>query len=170
MTKTPNEIKKGLECCRTGDFGRHSNCPYNITEPNCMQRMLADALAYIQQLEADNAQQARCIENLTDKLNAAHDETAKLQTETGKYEEAANKCCYESQCNAELNHMEALCKRLKDENEQLQTERDAAVEALKKGDVCEACKHFGTLMDEEPCAWCSRLHSNFEWRGVQKEH
>lgn len=35
--------------------------------------MEKDALAYIQQLESDNAQQARCIENLTDKLNATND-------------------------------------------------------------------------------------------------
>lgn len=51
----------------------------------------------------------------------------------------------------------------------LEAERDAAINALKNGDVCEACKHFGTRMDTEPCAWCGSLYSNFEWRGVQKE-
>lgn len=40
-----------------------------------------DAIKVIQQLQADNAQLNRCIENMTDKLNAAHDETAKLQAE-----------------------------------------------------------------------------------------
>ena len=53
--------------------------------------------------------------------------------------------------------------------QQLEAERDAAINALKNGDVCEACKHFGTRMDTEPCAWCGSLYSNFEWRGVQKE-
>ena len=56
--KTPDEIKKGLECCGTGDFGNHSNCPYNITEPKCMQMMFSDALALIQQLQQNNAQLA----------------------------------------------------------------------------------------------------------------
>jgi predicted nucleic acid-binding Zn-ribbon protein len=70
---------------------------------------------------------------------------------------------------AERDDFKRALKMDKDTIEQLQTERDAAVEALKNGDVCESCKHFGTLMDEEPCAWCSSLHSNFEWRGVQKE-
>jgi hypothetical protein len=50
--KKPDEIKKGLECCGTGDFGNHNNCPYNITEPKCMNRLLTDALALIQHLES----------------------------------------------------------------------------------------------------------------------
>lgn len=52
--KTPEETKKGLECCGTGDFGNHKDCPYDIAEPKCMQNLLADALAYIQRLEAEN--------------------------------------------------------------------------------------------------------------------
>ena len=35
----------------------------------------------IHQLQDENAQQARCIENMTDKLNAMNDEVAKLQAE-----------------------------------------------------------------------------------------
>lgn len=98
MTRTPDEIKKGLECCL---FGQCGICPYS-EEYGC-----------------------DCSEHLRDDIREYH------------------------------NHLEA--------------EIDAAVEALKNGDVCDACKHFGTRMDEEPCAWCSSLHSNFEWRGVQKE-
>ena len=131
MTRTPDEIKKGLECCSNVNFVCNEECPYykSLSEgEDCCLKKNADALAFIQQLQDDNAQLNRCIENMTDKLNAMNDEVAKLQAE-----------------------------------------RDAAVEALKNGDVCESCKHFGTLMDEEPCAWCGRLHSNFEWRGVQKE-
>lgn len=52
--RTHDEIKKGLVACGMGDFGKHSECPYNITEPKCMQRLLADALAYIRRLEAEN--------------------------------------------------------------------------------------------------------------------
>ena len=72
--KTPDEIKKGLGCCvkflacvPTMDCCEY--CPYI----GSCDELEKDALAYIQQLEADNAQQARCIENLTDKLNATND-------------------------------------------------------------------------------------------------
>lgn len=75
--KTPDEIKKGLEThkSKTADC---SECPYEnvVTQDGwelCFKNLESDALAYIQQLEADNAQQARCIENLTDKLNATND-------------------------------------------------------------------------------------------------
>lgn len=69
MPKTPDEIKKGLE-----DGAECSCC-----DGGC--KTCADALALIQQLQAENAQQARCIENMTDKLNAMNDEVAKSQAE-----------------------------------------------------------------------------------------
>ena len=50
--KTHEEIKKGMAACGASEYGKHSECPYNITEPNCMQRLLSDGLALIQQLEA----------------------------------------------------------------------------------------------------------------------
>ena len=72
--KTPDEIKKGLECCfSAADCEVPIRCPYAFEMGSCDNLMMFDALAYIQQLEADNAQQARCIENLTDKLNATND-------------------------------------------------------------------------------------------------
>ena len=92
LSKTPDEIKMGLkfaesnclyvECCE-------DICPYNkdcdVSDPDRMAEMpriiATDALAYIQQLEADNAQLNRCVENMTDKLNAAHDETVELKRE-----------------------------------------------------------------------------------------
>ena len=80
MSKTPDEIKKGMECCITD---KCRECPYYPLYEvyGCKLARAKDALALIQQLQADNAQQARCIENMTDKLNAANDEVAKLQTE-----------------------------------------------------------------------------------------
>ena len=75
--KTPDEIKKGLDCCNQFRSGGHwnicSKCPCDIGKGRCDGTLETDALTYIQQLEADNAQQARCIENLTDKLNATND-------------------------------------------------------------------------------------------------
>ena len=54
--KTPDEIKKGLECCAASseDCTMNTACPYHGGESGmlCMTVMSADALAYIQQLEA----------------------------------------------------------------------------------------------------------------------
>lgn len=81
--RTPDEIKRGLECCLTNEGCWH--CPYDDPATKdcaiCMPELLADSLAYNRQLEADNAQQARCIENMTDKLNAANDVMAELKAE-----------------------------------------------------------------------------------------
>lgn len=51
--KTPEEIKKGLECCMAEEcFGEKENCPYTADPALCVGVMCEDALAYIQQLEA----------------------------------------------------------------------------------------------------------------------
>lgn len=56
LSKTPEEIKKGLECCDKFLGGGHwnicSKCPYDMGKGRCYGTMMADALAYIQQLEA----------------------------------------------------------------------------------------------------------------------
>lgn len=73
MTRTPDEIKKGLELCIAGVYDC-CRCSYHeVGNGDCVTDVKCDALDYIQQLEADNAQQARCIENMTDKLNATND-------------------------------------------------------------------------------------------------
>lgn len=59
--KTPEEIKKGLECCMDyqscTEYGE-PKCPYNdVTK--CMEALLSDALAYIQHLESRLAQAER---------------------------------------------------------------------------------------------------------------
>lgn len=51
--KTPEEIKKGLDLCRLDEcFGTREGCPYNTERRTCVGVMCGDALAYIQQLEA----------------------------------------------------------------------------------------------------------------------
>ena len=50
--KKPEEIKKGLECCTDSDGCYWDNgCPYGANK-ECSCDLKADALAYIQQLEA----------------------------------------------------------------------------------------------------------------------
>jgi hypothetical protein len=49
--KTPDDIKKGLECCNKGNC---KECPYRESEHiDCQEQMLKDARAYIEQLEAN---------------------------------------------------------------------------------------------------------------------
>ena len=53
--KTAEEIKKGLECCISDTYGCNEKCPYFNSLSNgvdCAVKMHADALAYINQLEA----------------------------------------------------------------------------------------------------------------------
>lgn len=66
--KTPKEIKKGLEVC--GENAECGQCPYfhsHAADEKCVGILLADALAYNQQLErerdaaiADLAEKPRC--------------------------------------------------------------------------------------------------------------
>lgn len=52
---TPDEIKKGLECCISDTYGCYEKCPYFNSLSNgvdCAVKMHADALSYINQLEA----------------------------------------------------------------------------------------------------------------------
>ena len=58
MDKTPDEIKKGLECCSILTADCESNCPYFMVE-GCIKQCNDDALAYIQHLESRLAQVER---------------------------------------------------------------------------------------------------------------
>lgn len=54
--KTPEEIKKGLECCTYGEGC--SVCPYDGAE-DCAVQKNVDAIVLIRQLEAENAELKR---------------------------------------------------------------------------------------------------------------
>lgn len=58
--KTPDEIKKGLECCA---YGTCSNCPY--AQDGCTYEMeKIDALEYIQQLENQIGELTEMVEQI----------------------------------------------------------------------------------------------------------
>ena len=51
--RTPEEIKKGLECCINWETGC-IECPYNnLPHDECVVAMKSDNIAYIQQLERE---------------------------------------------------------------------------------------------------------------------
>ena len=63
--KSPDDIKKGLECCKEDEcFGDRENCPYTADPKLCVGVMCADALALIQQLQAENAEKDARIKQL----------------------------------------------------------------------------------------------------------
>ena len=68
--KSPDEIKKGLECCSNPD-GTCEGCPYVEGECRAFEQLSADALALIQQLEAQNAELSGKIGRLEGKLGEA---------------------------------------------------------------------------------------------------
>ena len=70
--KTPDEIKKGLECCKLGISWSSTcakGCPY-LNEPvpggRCEISLLRDALAYIQQLEVERDAAVKDMKNSRD--------------------------------------------------------------------------------------------------------
>lgn len=146
MTKTPDEIKKGLECyINHGECHKHprcDGCPYKVYTPDEVYRNvpIADALALIQQLEAGIA------------------EWEDVAVSPGAIEDMARE-------NTELLKKVEL----------LQAERDAAVADLAHVKDCDTCKYDNAcLTGKKDCFGCHAkgcpcLTCQYEWRGVQKE-
>lgn len=67
--KTPDEIKRGLECCSMypNRVECMRSCPYESEELHCIPMLVADARAYIQQLEAKIPQWISAKERLPEK-------------------------------------------------------------------------------------------------------
>lgn len=139
--KTPEEIKKGLECCP----GQYSSigcgkCPYSIDGRYCGRngdQPMKDALVYIQQLEASCSQVSKAL------------------------------CGKE---NATLEEVLQAVRQVKAELEAVRRERDAARLDMKRScNICKhAAKSF---QDEpcNVCAIDTR-YLLFEWRGVCPEN
>ena len=75
MTRTPDEIKKGLECCADGNIECAGNCVFdddiNLCFPDCVKLLMTNALALIQQLQAQNAEKDARIKQLEAERDAA---------------------------------------------------------------------------------------------------
>ena len=147
--KSPDEIKKGLECCKEDEcFGDRENCPYTADPKLCVGVMCADALALIQQLEAE-------LEDMTARYKIA-DDCAKKKGEMNEklYAELAT-------VKAERDAALADFKLYRERN----IKGECGVYA------CDLCKRGGRYedWDEIKCpTGCSGV-SHWEWRGVQKE-
>lgn len=80
--KTPYTIKNGLAYC-SGNNDKCNGCPYNTDnedyENKCLDELIVDALAYIQQLEND-------LQYTTDAANIMKDEALKLESRLAQVE------------------------------------------------------------------------------------
>lgn len=81
MMKTSEEIKKGLADKLGVRLADNCNYELDVYAVLRIQNLHVASLTYIQQLEADNSRLSDTIRSLTDLLNAAHEETAKVKRE-----------------------------------------------------------------------------------------
>lgn len=162
MERTAEDVKKGLEC-NARPCGCDMGCPY-VDE--CREDegcpMSADALALIQQLQAENAEKEQRIRQLERSYSFAADLADGLKAATVKQEQ-------EIYALVERNRqLEAQNAELLEKVEQLQAERDAAVKDLETVcnmmNICRMCKDADE--GSERCEGCL-MSSNWQWRGVQ---
>lgn len=76
--KTPEEIKRGLECCHSDELCECEACPYSIEGAEtlgCDFLLGEDAIIYINQLEQDNAQKDERIRQLEREKEALLEES-----------------------------------------------------------------------------------------------
>ena len=149
--KTPEEIKKGLEC-GNNDIGCPI-CPY-LGDTKCIQKRNADALALIQQLERDKNWVSEnynlILQQLERDKNWASENYDLIREE-----------------NEQLKAQNAeLLEKIK----QLERERDALFEALRTNrHICNSCKHkpghgYG-------CTSVAKVDGScWEWRGLHEEN
>lgn len=111
LSKTPDEIKKGLETCSTKD-AECENCPYY--DEKCTYGITSDSFAYIQQLEAENAELVQKMQQLEKErdvlLHIAHD-CGEICDEC-KHGTAINEClCMESDYFCHLCKADCKCNK-----------------------------------------------------------
>jgi hypothetical protein len=158
MMKTPEEIKKGLECCVAKPKGLtvkdcDIECPYFHEGVFCKNALHGDTKQIIQQLEYEKLGNLRSIEKMAKYI---------------KELEITNDVAHTLVCEGVIERNE-----LKARLAQVELERDAAVDALYG--ECEMCFWDDNLSDK--CLDCIHNenvwmpNSNYwQWRGVCEEN
>lgn len=183
--RTPEDIKKGLEVCSTGDGC--IQCPYD--EPNLCHGIenKADALAYIQQLEERNSKLEYTL------LGVMHSVDKWLDVESYDFDKDDGTVAATRASNAREIALKAIEKAQAD-LAQVERERDAAVHDIRnaKWFLCHVCQNYyrpdpavrhyeckvlGKFSDifspsdfaeedDNPISMCGK----FKWRGVCEEN
>lgn len=163
MTRSPDEIKKGLECCAKSMYRCEDDCPYReeCSGERSYKAPLEDTLALIQQLEAEKQQLEGMLTHMNQLRDAAAGRALKMEERVRQLETD----------NSQLRNYIRL----------LQTERDAAIHDMNEAQsiVCLICKNYyqpdpavkkyGCKVLGEHFGEGSIFCGMFEWRGVQKE-
>lgn len=170
MTRTPDEIKKGLDFCSRSTCGdKDIECPYECGNSTCITHLTSDALALIQQLQAENAEKDEKIRVLESRNNALYHTILGVMHFVDKWLDVP---AYDP--DEDINGTTAIGRASQAREitlqaiEQLEAERDAAVENIR-GD-CVYCLHLCEDMVAPSCFDCANKgYYRWEWRGVQKE-
>lgn len=162
--KTPEEIKKGLECCSKTD--KCPECPY-YGEDWCSTKKNVDALAYIQRLEIRNG----AIEKSLDEVFVLNDKQASIIRSLNSNNSQVRKALQDNGFRTLEELLQAYS--------QVKRERDAAVSELPHH--CWNCKYHRDEPIEEIDDYGRTIHiycdadccfpdenSSWEWRGVQE--
>ena len=100
---SPDEIKKGLECCSISYADCDNKCPYKLDCDG--SQILKDALALIQQLQAENAEKAETIERLNTGVHKLIVKIQQLEAERDAMKEALGLMVYQyCVSGTELDH------------------------------------------------------------------
>lgn len=148
MTRTPDEIKKGLECVADEDGGC-STCPYRYEE-ECKVEAAKDALALIQQLETDKQQLEGLLTHMNQLRDAAAGRALKMEERVHQLEAEL------ADTKKAVGYTNGLCDICKHKDEH---ENDCEANDF----LCYNCPA------ECDCKECYPNESHYEWHGVQKE-
>ena len=167
MTRTSDEIKKGLACADVHTCP-DEKCPYYASCAPCELQVQVDALALIQQLQAENAEKDKSMQQLERSLSFACDLADGLKAATVKQEQ-------ELYVSEERNRqLETQNAELSGKIGQLEAERDAAVNDLHylvnhplSAGPCYACLHSKDCWRGGDCDPVN--DDRWQWRGICKE-
>ena len=177
MVKTPEEIKKGLECLIRGveekcDY-RCDKCDVYIPGYN-LENRYSDALVYIQKLED-------AIDKTTQLMQSATKVIKKNQEQLeSTYSQVKKALCGKE--NVSWVEVLEAADQLKSRLAQAEREKQALLHDMKHVapvEICEACAHSKSeskceendfncdkCQENCPCKTCRDCRENFQWRGI----
>lgn len=148
--KSPDEIKKGMECCVIGPSAKQptcGECPYKLVN-NCSDALLKDTAGLVQQLESDKEQLEGLLHHMNQLRDAAADRALKMEERVHQLED----------------HLRDARKMV----ERLEAERDALMGYLQSMG-CDTCLHDNYDAPDSPCNDCTATRNMWVFEGVQKE-
>ena len=93
-----NDVIKGLECCLNGDdLGHCDDCPYNTNSIHCDDKLIADALEYIQHSEEVRADLVERMDGLLAAVKDFPDVVRCCECRWGRPTKSDRYCCHNTQ-------------------------------------------------------------------------